>query len=371
MSDASDSKHFLLYSNCIAVKGAYKSAIYDLQSGVLQFIPNLLQEVLLLTYQNSVDKIKEIYKHELDEGLDKFFNLLVQKGRGFYTSTPDQFPSINEDFHFPSQISNVILEIGLGSNTNYFSIVQQLDNLGCAALEIRLLHDASFGFLKALLFNSLKSRLVEINLILMNNVGTNQEFLLSIVKEHKRVRSICVFESEEDSNYQIGNVKVQLISQKFSKEICGNIRSANFPVNLKMYTEAKHFNSCLNRKLTIDQNGNIKNCPSMNNAFGKIDEVNLKDVVSTSEFQKHWGINKDQIKVCKDCEFRYACTDCRAYLEDPADIHSKPLKCGYDPYTGVWEEWSTNPLKQEAINFYGMEELVKSRQQRLKLKEAE
>ena len=46
-------------------------------------------------------------------------------------------------------------------------------------------------------------------------------------------------------------------------------------------------------------------------------------------------------------------------IEDPNNIYSKPLKCGYSPYTNQWEEWSTNPLKQQAIEFYGMQELVK------------
>lgn len=72
----------------------------------------------------------------------------------------------------------------------------------------------------------------------------------------------------------------------------------------------------------------------------------------------------DQIHICKDCEFRHICTDCRAYIEDPDDIYSKPLKCGYNPYTGEWAEWSTNPLKQKAIQYYGMEELMEQREQR-------
>jgi hypothetical protein len=70
--------------------------------------------------------------------------------------------------------------------------------------------------------------------------------------------------------------------------------------------------------------------------------------------------------VCKDCEFRYICTDCRAYLEDPYNEYSKPLKCGYDPYTGEWSEWSTNPLKQAAIKYYGMEETVNEKPQNVK-----
>lgn len=76
-------------------------------------------------------------------------------------------------------------------------------------------------------------------------------------------------------------------------------------------------------------------------------------------FKKYWNIKKDDMTKCKDCEFRYICTDCRAYLEDPDDIYSAPLKCGYDPYTGKWEKWSKNPLKQKAIEYYGMEDLVR------------
>ncbi len=52
------------------------------------------------------------------------------------------------------------------------------------------------------------------------------------------------------------------------------------------------------------------------------------------------------------------CTDCRAYVEDPNDNLSKPLKCGYDPYTGKWEEWSTNPLKKTAMKHYGFDTLL-------------
>ncbi|HLT42986.1 MAG TPA: hypothetical protein VKZ95_09805, partial [Sphingobacteriaceae bacterium] len=43
------------------------------------------------------------------------------------------------------------------------------------------------------------------------------------------------------------------------------------------------------------------------------------------------------VDVCKDCEFRYICQDCRAYLKNSDDLYSKPLKCTYNPYEGVWE----------------------------------
>ncbi len=96
----------------------------------------------------------------------------------------------------------------------------------------------------------------------------------------------------------------------------------------------------------------------MAQSFGNIKDTTLQEALDHPDFKKYWNVTKDQVQVCKDCEFRYICTDCRAYLENPEDMYSKPLKCGYDPYTGVWEEWSTNPLKQHAIDYYGMRDIL-------------
>ena len=92
-------------------------------------------------------------------------------------------------------------------------------------------------------------------------------------------------------------------------------------------------------------------------SFGNIKNTTLVEAIEKINFKKFWNISKNQIEVCKDCEFRHICTDCRAFTENPEDHYSKPLKCGYSPYTNKWEEWSTNPLKQKAIKHYGMKEL--------------
>jgi SPASM domain peptide maturase of grasp-with-spasm system len=93
----------------------------------------------------------------------------------------------------------------------------------------------------------------------------------------------------------------------------------------------------------------------MSLSFGNIKDIMLEKALNHENFKKYWNITKDQIAVCKDCEFRHICTDCRAYIEEPNDMYSKPLKCGYDPYSNKWSEWSTNPLKRKGIKFYGME----------------
>ena len=136
---------------------------------------------------------------------------------------------------------------------------------------------------------------------------------------------------------------------------CGVIHDIYFHANIPTFTESQQHNTCLNRKISIDKDGYIKNCPSMLHHFGHISETKLEDVIKNPEFTKYWNIKKDDISKCKDCEFRHICTDCRAYLENPEDLYSAPLKCGYNPYTCQWEDWSTNPLKQKAIERYNLQ----------------
>ncbi len=42
----------------------------------------------------------------------------------------------------------------------------------------------------------------------------------------------------------------------------------------------------------------------------------LADVIGSEEFQFLWKVSKDQISICNVCEFRYICTDCRAFHEN-------------------------------------------------------
>ena len=75
----------------------------------------------------------------------------------------------------------------------------------------------------------------------------------------------------------------------------------------------------------------------MAKSYGNVKDTTLKEVISNPEFQELWTISKDQIDVCKDCEFRHMCTDCRAFIKDPENIYSQPSKCTYNPYICKWD----------------------------------
>ena len=76
----------------------------------------------------------------------------------------------------------------------------------------------------------------------------------------------------------------------------------------------------------------------MKESYGNIRHTTLREALEHPGFKKYWNITKDQIEVCKECEFRYICTDCRAFLKSKEDLYSKPLKCSYDPKKMEWND---------------------------------
>ena len=92
----------------------------------------------------------------------------------------------------------------------------------------------------------------------------------------------------------------------------------------------------MERKLSIDRFGQVKNCPSMKKSWGHARNLDILGVLEDEGFRSVWGISKDQIDICQVCEFRDICSDCRAYVNVPDDLYSKPAKCAYDPYTATW-----------------------------------
>ena len=169
--------------------------------------------------------------------------------------------------------------------------------------------------------------------------GVNEVSICSLLKAHRRIVSLMIHSAPFEKQYYGENRAFGSITETIdSSKHCGLVHKDYFDINIPLFTESQHHNTCLNRKISIDVDGNIKNCPSMAQSFGNIRDTTLQEALGHSDFKKYWNINKDKVHVCKDCEFRYICTDCRAYIEDPADIYNKPLKCGYNPYTGELSE---------------------------------
>ena len=104
---------------------------------------------------------------------------------------------------------------------------------------------------------------------------------------------------------------------------------------------AQKCHPCLAGKLAITPNGDVFPCIfARNQLLGNILHTSLNDLLASQTLQTCWKTTKDQITKCKDCEYRYACVDCRPLAQNlnaKHDWYAAPMDCPYDPYKGIWE----------------------------------
>jgi len=329
---------FKMYDNCKVVSGPAISIICDLQKRNFVYIPEGLNEIITLHQEKTIDEVKSNYDVELHQTIDDYFDYLIRNQFIFFTSIDNSkyFEKLRNDFEEPFKISNAIIDFDRNSNHNYNKIFNELGMLGTPNIEFRFFEIIKLGIIDDILINQKSGRCLYMSILLKYTEEITEESLNSLFLKYQFIGQFIVHSSpfskiiDDYYPFNILFTKQEIIDES----CCGNISKKNFSVNISHYNEALQFNTCLNKKISIDKEGNIKNCPSLKTSFGNVKNDSLVEVaLNNKAFADYWNINKDQIKVCKDCQFRYICTDCRAFVEDKFD---KPKKCRYDPYTNKW-----------------------------------
>ncbi|MEZ7509939.1 grasp-with-spasm system SPASM domain peptide maturase [Cloacibacterium sp. Arc13] len=331
-------KYIYLYGNCTVVKGFSQSIICDLQRRNYEIIPNSLYEIIInLNEERNLSTLRDKFINE-SEIFDSYIEFLVENDFIYIDNElHDRFKEIDfSKFDIPFIISNAVIDFSGKYEKEYLKkVVIELDELRCEAVEFRIFNEISEVDFKKILDYFDLTGIRCINLVVKYSRYMEESFFEWIENNCKRVREITLF------NYP-KNLKIRkllfpiyfLDLENFNETCCGFVSPKTFSVNIQSFTESLKFNSCLYKKIGIDQYGNIKNCPSMENSYGNIKNLKISNAITQKDFSKYNLINKDQIEVCKDCEFRYICTDCRAYLDNQ---FSKPKKCSYNPYEGIWK----------------------------------
>lgn len=336
---------YMLYSTCKIVKGHTKSIICDLQNGTFENIPNSLSGFFHASNNNVIDinQIKACLTSENWHVFEEYLSFLINNKYIFEIDDDEIqcFPLLSEDFYDVSLVSNFIVDVEY-FEINWAHLVNQLESLLCFNVEIRFYREVSIKELDHIL-NFFRNSLVQTIYLTLpfKNIAINE--LIQLVDINARIINLILsgadkdeklYESEHSSRGFIYKVKESLLSESQ----CGVVCPHQFAINIKHFNESKQFNSCLNKKMSIDSKGFVKNCPSSLESYGSFNEnLELKDVLLIEKFKSKWNIHKDMIDKCNICEYRYICTDCRVYIEDPENIYSAPSKCNYEPKTGVWK----------------------------------
>lgn len=332
-------KSFKLFANCIPVDGYARSAIFDLHRQKIHFIPNLLYEIL---DQFDGSKIKDAksylrnkykeYDQEHDQIIEDYFDFLYENELIFFTDQSENFPPLSLDWDSPHKITNATIEIDNDFNDDLY-IINQLDGLGCQAIQLRFIKEMDFSILTKLLDQCSKKRMKSIELIFNYQEKCNKEWALSLCSRYQRLTSLTLLAAPFENREKFDIPKAGKVLLRYSKISCNNEvykeTKTKFYPNIQFFTEAKNFNAYLNRKVCIDRNGDIKNCLTSDESFGNIAHDRIEDIVTDDRFTKYWNITKDEVETCRDCELRYVCCN---YEVNKDKIYSKPNSCEYDPY---------------------------------------
>ncbi|HVI47532.1 MAG TPA: grasp-with-spasm system SPASM domain peptide maturase [Chitinophaga sp.] len=338
---------FKLFSTCFLVKGAARSAICDTQRETLHLIPNELYTILFEFDGRPICDILQWCENDNEEVVAEYFEFLYNNELIFFTRIPELFSAIPLDYEEARAITNAIVD-PLRDILPWDRIACELSALGCGHLQIRCFSEWGISDLIYALSRFDETRIRSVDLILMYT-AYGEEAISILLRQFPRVTSVY-FHSAPTATCTHEGIVVYLTEVISSADHCGIVSPDYFAVNIKMFSESQRHNTCLNRKISIDVKGEIRNCPSLSESFGNIRTTSLSEAVKHPGFKKYWDITKDQIVVCKDCEFRHVCTDCRAFTQDQ-DALNKPLKCGYDPYSCEWSNWKTKDLIQYEIKF--------------------
>lgn len=310
------------------VKGAKRSIICDLQKNGFISVP--------IDYFKTIKK-RVIKLSAFDD--QEFITKLVELDYGFYTDSPDSFPELDLNCNdIPTRMDNAIIDFNSSTNHEISDIVCELDKLLCSAVELRFFDKIELEKLESILVEFCESTIRTIHIVLKFSEWVTEKILKEITLKFKRVKQIIVHSSKKDEVLNVNLTTIVIFNMVVVADhtSCGNISPHYFGCNVDFFKKALVSNSCLEGKVGIDVNGNIKNCPSQIANYGNIKKDKISEVVTQPNYLNQGKIKKDDIEVCRDCEYRYICLDCRAYTVE-GKSNSKPSKCNYNPYTGIWE----------------------------------
>lgn len=326
-------RYFNLYSYCHPVKGCKRAVICDLQRNIIQPIPLILYDFLEKSGTGTYGALTSGMSQQERNAIEVFISFLYHNEFGYFTHEPiDESlidsPVVEDD----ALISNAIVDFSAVSRHPLETIVEELGVLGCKALELRFYYQPALTFFLRTLKIASASTIQQIEVCVEKSVEYKLDTLLELKTTFPKLSKITVSNTHENVIYKRDGLIVIFSTELVrSESVCGVTGELYCIAENKLFWESKHYNNCLYKKMAIDKEGYIKNCPSMKEHFGHVSETTLTSVVYQDGFKKFWNITKDHIDTCSECELRYVCQDCRAYVQQADNPYSKPLKCKYDP----------------------------------------
>ena len=320
-----------LHAETPIVKGYLRSCIYDLSRKTHDFIPNEIG-YKMLAYENMP---ADVIAAEFDDDDKQWLNYFLDKEYAFFIDEAfaECFPKIDFTWLTPSLITNAIIDISPSSpGFNY----KYLEQLNCKHLLLRFFGLHNPDDIIKYLDNAVKDfTFKSIDVVIEKNPAITKKeysvFAKALLKQVRQITSLNFAEEKKEEGFV-----PQLV------------------LNIDTFSEGQSYNTYFNRKLYISATGDIKNSIEDTVVHGNIKDIesynSFRTITEKQQFQKNGDIKKDDISVCKDCEFRYMCIDNRIPQPSATGGWYFEKECAYNPYIAKWKgEDNYHTLKEAGI----------------------
>lgn len=176
---------------------------------------------------------------------------------------------------------------------------------------------------------------VEAAIIIMKE---NQDYLYQIVNFVKKI----------GMHYKKYDVIREVFGGKQSKHIPTNkelinrvsLTRPNFHITKKTFLNNQIRNTCWYGKISILENGDVVPCEFERTiVYGNICNNSIAEILNSASTKTYWFFDISKINICKDCEYRFACKDCRPLGKAVCgNISTRNPRCHYNVYEGIWED---------------------------------
>lgn len=330
-------KYVYCFECCILTKGHRRSIIIDTQRDNFYFIPNDLHDLLMQYQGEQVGLILEKAGNENKNVVMEYINFLLEKEVVYLSNEKIPLSKISKVYNYPFPIQNVIIDLRSEINIDLNRVLTDLESLFAAHVQFRIYDNSENLFFQVMQFLG-KNTFERIEIITNYTDEATYEKMKKEVENNPYVSLLKIYNYPK-KNIKIKSSKLMLYHHPFSSHSdCGAIGPEYFMTRMYHIIEGNGHNTCLHKKISIDENGFVRHCPSMKKNYGKYSKRNIIKALNDKEYLSKSNLTKSKISICNKCEFRDICTDCRAHLNDTTDIFSKPLKCNYNPYTARWSD---------------------------------
>ena len=321
-------RYFNLLPSSVFVEGYRRFCIVDVEKSIYCCVPKSFGRFAGKTY------IDLNTTPEADDMIPQL-QLLERYHLGFFAenifhSQPyDDLKIIDTPFHLNS------LVVDAGSATEAIDRLSQVPLTSRSTL-IRIFSPLAPADIVAIAQFMLRTSRFRVELAFKHDKKVTPNVYEQAMDGFKKIfHRTLIFNS--DMAYASPSKSVLLLTDDMDCLVCGCVSNKKFISDLHSVSLSRSHNSCLYRKLAIDREGYIRNCPASPRHFGRVGEVDIERAMAHPEFSRLWGITKDHVDVCRDCEFRRICPDCRVFTRNPERPTAHPARCSYNPYIARWQ----------------------------------